>query len=481
MVLLQKAFPGRDRVVTIDVNTGVVVPVSATTTYPTTIDSFWGLDFDPVTDGLRANGDAEVNRRLNPNDGTVTAADTNLRYAVGDVNFGANPNVVHTAYTLDMPVSVTTLYGIDSTTNTLVRIGGPNGTPSANGGELTTIGPLGVNPSSFGEMDIQGTNIAYASLFISSVPTLFRIDLATGAATLIGTIGDGTGVIDGLAIPLAAQVTPSPTPTGTPLPTPTPTPTPTPSPSPTPTATATPRTTPTPIPSVTPTPIPANASIVRAVNVTGVPGQMVSVPFELQARGGEKSAKFSFAFNTSVLTDPVVSLAPQATGASFTTDMSEVAQGRLGINFAAPAPYPAGTHRIVIVTFSVHPASFAGAYPLSHIASPVPFEIRDGNGNVLPWWFEQGFFVNTITAAGVEVSGRVLTPDGRGLRNALVSITGTDGVRRVVTTSSFGYYRFEDVEAGGTYVVSVGSKRYSFSPRALHVTDTLANVDFIAN
>jgi hypothetical protein len=484
--VLTKGFPGRDKVVSIDIATGAVTPVHPSNTYATALDLFSALDFDPVADQLRSNSDVDQNRRLNPGNGTIAATDTALRYAAGDVNFGVNPNIVHNGYTMDTPAVTTTLYGIDTNANTLVRIGGLNGTPSPNGGELTTVGPLGINPTNFGEMDIQqGTNVAYASFYLSSVPTLVSIDLTTGAATVIGTIGDGSGVIDGLAVPIVTTVipTPSPTPTGTPAPTPTATPvsTPTPGASPTPTATATPRTTPTPVPSVTPTPIPANASIVRAVNVTGVPGQLVSVPFELQARGGEKNAKFSFAFNTSVLTNPAVSLAPQAAGASFTADMSEIAQGRLGIIFEAPTPYPAGTHRILIVTFSVHPASFAGTYPLSYIASPVPFEIRDGNGNVLPWWFEQGAVVNATTAAGVEVSGRVLTPDGRGLRNASVSITGIDEIRRTVTTSSFGYYRFEDIEAGGTYVVSVGSKRYSFSPRALHVTDTLTDIDFIGN
>ena len=83
------------------------------------------------------------------------------------------------------------------------------------------------------------------------------------------------------------------------------------------------------------------------------------------------------------------------------------------------------------------------------------------------------------TAAGVDVSGRVLTPDGRGLRNAVVSMTGPDGVVRTATTSSFGYYRFENVEAGPSYVMGVTSRNFRFTPRVVQVTDTLTDVDFI--
>ena len=85
----------------------------------------------------------------------------------------------------------------------------------------------------------------------------------------------------------------------------------------------------------------------------------------------------------------------------------------------------------------------------------------------------------TTTAARVELTGTVTTPDGRGLRNATVSITDSSGAVRSVTTGSFGYYRFDDIEAGREYVVSVTSRRYRFSSRAVQVMDTLAEVNFV--
>jgi hypothetical protein len=84
------------------------------------------------------------------------------------------------------------------------------------------------------------------------------------------------------------------------------------------------------------------------------------------------------------------------------------------------------------------------------------------------------------SAANVSVSGRVLTADGRGIRNTVVILTDPKGVSRTVTTSTFGYYRFDEVPSGETYVLSVSSKRYQFESRIVAVQDEIANLDFIA-
>jgi hypothetical protein len=81
------------------------------------------------------------------------------------------------------------------------------------------------------------------------------------------------------------------------------------------------------------------------------------------------------------------------------------------------------------------------------------------------------------TAAHVGVSGRVLTSDGRGLRNAVVTITDATGQVRRTLTGAFGYYRFDNVELGD-HVVSVAARSATYSPRLLNVSDELAGVDF---
>ncbi len=84
------------------------------------------------------------------------------------------------------------------------------------------------------------------------------------------------------------------------------------------------------------------------------------------------------------------------------------------------------------------------------------------------------------TSAGVEISGRVLTSDGRGLRNTQVWMTDSQGARRTSLTNSLGYYTFTDVRAGDSYVLGAVSKRYRFDTRAVSVSDSMSNLDFLA-
>ncbi len=90
-------------------------------------------------------------------------------------------------------------------------------------------------------------------------------------------------------------------------------------------------------------------------------------------------------------------------------------------------------------------------------------------------------FTPAVVLAGppVTISGRVTTPTGLGLRNALVSLIGPDGSRRIATTSSFGIYSFGDVPSGVNYTISVSSKRYRFSPRVQVINESLSNLDFV--
>jgi len=79
----------------------------------------------------------------------------------------------------------------------------------------------------------------------------------------------------------------------------------------------------------------------------------------------------------------------------------------------------------------------------------------------------------------VTISGRVTTPSGLGLRNAIVSLIDPDGTRRSAVTSSFGIYSFENVVTGQTYTLSVASKRYRFSPRMDPINGAVSNLDFV--
>jgi uncharacterized protein with beta-barrel porin domain len=150
-----------------------------------------GIDFNPTVDRLRVVTSTGVNLRVNPNDGTVLA-DTNLS-ALG-VGGAAYTNSVAGATT-------TTLYVINPATGTLSIQAPPNA------GVLTPVGALGVAAPGNAGFDIQTTgttNDALATLTSAGGTTsLYRVNLTTGAATLLGTFGAG-GSFNGLAFTPAA-------------------------------------------------------------------------------------------------------------------------------------------------------------------------------------------------------------------------------------------------------------------------------------
>lgn len=87
------------------------------------------------------------------------------------------------------------------------------------------------------------------------------------------------------------------------------------------------------------------------------------------------------------------------------------------------------------------------------------------------------------TAAGALIEGRVMTIEGQPVNNAfLILAGGTLTAPRTVRTNQFGYFRFEDVEVGQAYVLSVRNKQYGFAqnPRVFVLTEDLRDIIFEA-
>lgn len=146
----------------------------------------FGFDFNPVVDRIRIVSNTGQNLRVNPNDGTLTATDGSL---LGQV--------VAAAYTNNFAgTTSTTLYDIDSGSDSLLIQNPPNN------GTLILVGSLGINVTNEAGFDISaGSNNALAALQLNGATSsgLYRIDLTTGAASIIGPIG-GSGVIRDIAI-----------------------------------------------------------------------------------------------------------------------------------------------------------------------------------------------------------------------------------------------------------------------------------------
>ncbi len=82
-------------------------------------------------------------------------------------------------------------------------------------------------------------------------------------------------------------------------------------------------------------------------------------------------------------------------------------------------------------------------------------------------------------SAPVTVSGKVVTSDGRGLRNATVSMTNSAGTLLTTTTSSFGFFSFDNVATGDTYTFRVNSRLFRFATKTLTVVDNVTLPDFV--
>jgi len=92
----------------------------------------------------------------------------------------------------------------------------------------------------------------------------------------------------------------------------------------------------------------------------------------------------------------------------------------------------------------------------------------------------QSNIVCGLASAPVTISGRVLNSTGRGVHNAIVTLTNSSGETRSTVTNPFGYYRFVQVAVGETYTVRVRSKRYTFRPQSITPNNEVTEFNFVA-
>lgn len=92
-------------------------------------------------------------------------------------------------------------------------------------------------------------------------------------------------------------------------------------------------------------------------------------------------------------------------------------------------------------------------------------------------------YLPTASAPSVPVSvaGRVTRSSGSGLAKTIVTIQGPGGFIRNFMTSSFGYYRFDNIPTGSSYTISVTSKYGTFSPQTFDLKGERLDVNFVEN
>lgn len=86
--------------------------------------------------------------------------------------------------------------------------------------------------------------------------------------------------------------------------------------------------------------------------------------------------------------------------------------------------------------------------------------------------------VNDIptTAAGASVNGRVVNSEGRAISNVKVGMLDPSGRTWYALTNPFGYFNFENVPAGETYVFAVKAKGYQPASVAREVTEDVSDL-----
>ncbi|MBV7542387.1 DUF4394 domain-containing protein [Acidovorax sp. sic0104] len=203
------------RLYTLDIPSGALRPVGAAAAVVPLKGRVFGFDFNPAADRIRVVSNTGLNLRLHPDTGAVVDGDAAadgvqpdpwLRYAASDVNAGRTPDIAGAAYTYNTQDSkITTNYAIDRALGVLVMQGSLEGTTpvvSPNTGQLRTVGPLGLGPLadvSFDIADVGNAALAAVRTATDLQTRLVLVDLKTGAARLLGRVGEGAPLV-GIAI-----------------------------------------------------------------------------------------------------------------------------------------------------------------------------------------------------------------------------------------------------------------------------------------
>ncbi|MFM9903006.1 MAG: choice-of-anchor Q domain-containing protein [Pyrinomonadaceae bacterium] len=147
---------------------------------------------------------------------------------------------------------------------------------------------------------------------------------------------------------------------------------------------------------------------------------------------------------------------------------------------------PTQTHALLLGSPAIDKGSaVVPALTTDQRGSPRPLDVAGypnamgGNGSDI------GAFEAQITTAGsVSIAGRVTSSDGRGIRNARIVVSGGSLTQpRVTATGPRGTYTVGDLQTGQTYVITINSRRFTFSipSRVISLVDNVTDADFVAD
>jgi uncharacterized repeat protein (TIGR01451 family) len=227
----------------------------------------------------------------------------------------------------------------------------------------------------------------------------------------------------------------------------------------------------------------AGSATVSAGTASGSGGNTAIIPIQLTSNnvGGVQFSVTYDATKLSISSD--AALTDQAGDTLFT--FNNQTPGQLGI-VAVKSPFgtafPAST-TLFNINFMVAPGAASGASTIGFGSTPVPVKASDPAGEAATITLTPGTVtVLGTTAAPVSISGRVVTATGRGIRNVQISMIDSQGRIRTTQTTSFGYYRFDNVEAGEIIILTAKARRFNFSQSSITRTtnESITDADFIS-
>ncbi|MCP1298149.1 DUF4394 domain-containing protein [Chryseobacterium sp. S0630] len=167
------ALGSSSRIYTINLGTGAATAIGTAPFATLLSGTDFGFDFNPTVDRIRVVSNTGQNLRLNPNDGTIAAADLALN--------PGSPMISAAAYTNNFAgATATTLLVIDHNTDKLYQQNPPNN------GTLVETGSLGINITSANGFDIGGmSQKAYLMATVGSSTKIYTVNTMTGAATSV--------------------------------------------------------------------------------------------------------------------------------------------------------------------------------------------------------------------------------------------------------------------------------------------------------
>ncbi|HKZ03624.1 MAG TPA: DUF4214 domain-containing protein, partial [Pyrinomonadaceae bacterium] len=208
--------------------------------------------------------------------------------------------------------------------------------------------------------------------------------------------------------------------------------------------------------------IDVNGRILSVVNSSGAANSNLTVLITLASQGDENSVSFSLTFDPALLSNPQAVLGDDASGASLSTDTSEVAQGRYGVAVTLPVgqTFSSGLRQIVRFTFGTAAVASETTTPVGFTDPPLARRVLNAAATDLATVYNGGTVTITL---GYEAD---VAPRPNGSNNGTVSIADWVQVGRF---------------SSGLDTANAGSEfqRADCAPRATLGNDSISIADWV--